>query len=400
MANKRKQLGIAVDPGFDSFKIIIEGHSLKFPFNVEKTDENDFNNMNIDSSFILYRNEANETYRVGKYARDLIYENKSQSNIEDKMKEFYSANRLVSKEFEVGMLTAIGKSLYEYSQLDNDFDLNNISNYDIYLGVALPHSQVDGYKKDVISKLSGTHKFKLTIGNLAPIDFNIILDEHRIIPMSQTIAAIFNETSTSTGALDMDKNYFFTDGPTLVIDGGYYTVGLVTVSKGGTIDSKKCESDVEHAMKNVNIKVADELKDIRPDAKHYTIEYLISENNGKLRYIKNNEDGTKEGAVFDVAETKEKKINETCTEFIDYLNQKYNYLLDVNYVLVTGGTGNEYFNQLKEYYVGKNFVDSDKFILSNVKLNGKDLSVEYGIVAGSYKVVRYQIKLTTSDEEI
>lgn len=35
----KKELYIAVDPGFDTVKVIANGQFFKFPFNTEKTDE-------------------------------------------------------------------------------------------------------------------------------------------------------------------------------------------------------------------------------------------------------------------------------------------------------------------------------------------------------------------------
>lgn len=38
----KKELYIAVDPGFDTVKVIANGQFFKFPFNTEKTDEKEF----------------------------------------------------------------------------------------------------------------------------------------------------------------------------------------------------------------------------------------------------------------------------------------------------------------------------------------------------------------------
>ena len=35
----KKEVYIAVDPGFDTIKVIANGKFFKFPFNTEKTDE-------------------------------------------------------------------------------------------------------------------------------------------------------------------------------------------------------------------------------------------------------------------------------------------------------------------------------------------------------------------------
>lgn len=384
-----KLLLISVDPGFDFLKVVINGTSFKLPFNVEKTDEKQFNNMKVDENFMLYRNGENETWRIGTYARDLIFQNKDVKELEVKMNEFYTEKRFVTEEFAIGVSSAIAKALFNYSQDENnDFSLDNLDEYSIYLVVALPHAIREDYNGPVISSLEGEHSFELTIGTSSPIKFEYKLPSDQIITTSQTIAAIYNETADDEGNLDEEKNFYLSNGPTLVIDGGYYTMGLVPVSVGGSIDNSKTESDSLHAMKNVNIKVADEIKDKRPDAKHYTIEYLANKDDGKLKYL-NKTDGNKVvKQEIDIKGIKKEKVKEVCDEFIEHLNNKYNSLLDFNYVLVTGGTGNEYYPHLKKYYVDETqILDADRLILSKNKFNGKDYSVEFAIAIGAYKAL-------------
>ena len=163
------------------------------------------------------------------------------------------------------------------------------------------------------------------------------------------------------------------------MDGGYYTMGLVSVSRGGSVDNEKTESDTIHAMRNVNIAIADEIKDKRPDIKHYVMEYMI-QNNQKIRYMQDNK-----AHSIDLAELKKKHIKTICDDFIKYLNDKYNNLLDFNYIMVTGGTGASFFEQLKQYYVSNEIINNNNFLLANSELCGKNYSIEYSIAIGAYK---------------
>ena len=61
---------------------------------------------------------------------------------------------------------------------------------------------------------------------------------------------------------------------------------MVVVSRGGSVDDTLTESDTTHAMKNVNLKITSAIASVRPDIKHYAIEYLLSKEDGKLRYMK------------------------------------------------------------------------------------------------------------------
>ena len=106
-------LYIAVDPGFDSVKVVANGKIFKFPFVAEETDERKISDYGIRSDFLLYRNNDGTTYRVGQYARELIFDNKNRHNMDSRMNELYSEKRFISAEFQVGLRTAIGLAITE-----------------------------------------------------------------------------------------------------------------------------------------------------------------------------------------------------------------------------------------------------------------------------------------------
>lgn len=376
----KKELYIAVDPGFDTVKVIANGQFFKFPFNTEKTDEKRISNMTVADDFILYRNKDNETWRIGQYARELIFEKKDSSDIEDKMKSFYSEKRFVSDEFTIGLRTAIAMAVLRLNLYKHLKDIK------IYIMVALPHSVRDNYSTQVKSILSGSHDYFVKIGKEEEEEYTFVIEEDNIFTVSQTVASILGETSDDEGNIDEDKFYYLSDGPTLVIDGGFYTIGEVAVDRGGSINEEKTFSDINHAMKNINMEIAKELENQRPDIKYYVIEYLMTKNEGKLKYLKNGK-----AQIIDLNVLKKEKIKEMSGRFIESLNAKYNNLLDFNYVLVTGGTGARYYEHLKEYYVGKGIVEEDRLILTNNILNGKRFDIEYAIAAGAYKGLKGKV---------
>lgn len=72
-----KQLLIAIDPGFDAMKVIANGVHFKFPFSAVETDERKMSDYGSRQGFILYKDSSGATWRVGQYARTLMFENKS-----------------------------------------------------------------------------------------------------------------------------------------------------------------------------------------------------------------------------------------------------------------------------------------------------------------------------------
>ena len=370
MAN---QLLIAIDPGFDSMKVIANGQAFKFPFNAVETDERKMSDYGNHNGFILYKDEAGATWRVGQYARSMLFENKT-ADIEDPLRGFYTEERFISEEFKVGIRSAIAKAI------DNT-DLYDVQqSLDICLIVALPHSVRNKFASSVTGLLSGEHSYLMTFGTEKERPFRFTIQESNVYTVSQTIAAILGETSDDEGFINQEKFHYLSSGPTLVIDGGYYTMGLVPVSRGGFVDDNHAESNTQHSMKNVNLAVAEELAAQRPDIRHYSVEYLLAQGENMIRYMK---DGHVES--IDMNEIRETKMNEVCASFIEYLNKKYNNLLDFKYVLVTGGTGACYYMQMLQYYKGLGLMDETHMLLTRPNLNGNDLSIEFAIAVGAYK---------------
>lgn len=149
------------------------------------------------------------------------------------------------------------------------------------------------------------------------------------------------------------------------------------------VDENMTESDTRHAMANVNQLVAAAVRDKRPDINHYAVEYLTSKDEGLLRYMENGK-----AAMMNLNDLRAEKLGEVCGGLIEYLNQKYNHLLDFKYVLVTGGAGACFYPQMLDYYRSANLLDKDHFLLASGILNQKEYPIEFSIVIGAYKGLR------------
>lgn len=372
-----KKLLIAIDPGFDAMKVIANGIHFKFPFSAVETDERKMSDYGGRKEFILYKDRSGATWRVGQYARTLMYENKSQQD--DSTAKLYTEERFISPEAAVGILSAIAKAIDLTGLYNEQADL------DIHLIVALPHSVRNKYAPTVAGLVSGAQRFYMTFDDGEEKEYRFNIVEQNVLTVSQTIAAILGETSDDNGYIDESKYHYLANGPTLVVDGGYYTMGLVPVSRGGSVDDEHAESNTNYAMKNVNLGVAKEIADTRPDIKHYSVEYLLSQGESEIRYM---DKGQNKVVSIDLSIIREKKLQNVCNNFIRYLNKKYNDLIDFRYVLVTGGTGAAFFSQLLAYYKGTSVMDEDHMLLTHPVLSGNELPIEFSVVTGAYKGLR------------
>lgn len=371
-----QDLYIAIDPGFDTVKVAANGKVFKFPFAVVETDERKMNDYNLRDSFLCHKDEHGITSRVGMYAQELIFEQKDKADVEAQMEDFYTEHRFTSGAFKIGLQTAIALAI------QNE---NFPANYDgkIYLMVALPHACRSRYAPSVVGAAAGDHHFFLRSGTGPEIEYRFHINEKNIFTVSQTIASILGETSDDNGNIDKQKFFYLSNGPTLILDGGYYTMGIVEMSKGGSVDDDKTESDTQHAMRNVNMAIADEIKSLRPDIHHYMIEYLLRQGNGQIRYMDHGH-----AAIVDLKKIRKAKIRQICSDFIKHLNTKYNNLLDVNYVLMTGGTGACFYPQIKAYYERSGVMDDQHLLLADSTLCKQNHPIEYSIVIGAYKGLR------------
>lgn len=372
-----KQLLISIDPGFDSLKVIANGKHFKFPFNAVETDERKMSDYGSRKNFMLYKDMSGATWRVGQYARGLIFDNKLQDEDGGQMSRFYTEERFVSDEFIVGIRAAISMAI----RLSGVYAVQ--SDLDLRLIVALPHSIRTKYASTIVGLLAGEHRYYMAFDAEQEALYHYTIQENCVNTVSQTIAAILGETSDDNGYINEEKYFYLSNGPTLVIDGGYYTTGLVPVSRGGSVDDAKAESDTNHSMKNVNMAVAQAIQDKRPDIKHYMIEYLLEQGNEPIRYLK---DGKVE--TIDLQALRKEKLQEVCADFIKYLNHKYDNLLDMRYVLVTGGTGACYYDQLLRYYKDMGLMDEEHMLLTRPKVGKTEMPIEYAIAAGAYKGLR------------
>ena len=146
------------------------------------------------------------------------------------MKEFYDEHRFVSEEFSVGLDVAIALAIEKNGLYHEQQSL------DIRLIDALPHAYRSRFASTVVGRAAVEHRFSLKVGTGDEKEYCFTINSENVFTVSQTIAAILGETSDEYGNIDEAKAYYLTQGPTLVLDGGYYTFVIVAVSRGGSVD--------------------------------------------------------------------------------------------------------------------------------------------------------------------
>lgn len=402
-------LAIAIDPGYDATKVVINGLMFTIPCNVcDVTEFIDRKAMvgERKAGFLLSHYIQGKKYLVGEEARKLMLEKQMRDLQVVKESMSNSFERFSMMETEINMMTAIGMALVLYSEhtkkrkqqpildiLPGDDEKTRKHNetelgrFNLVIGVALPNDAVEDVWPTVDKKLTGTHEFAFeTADNYYHLKFNIPEKEHTMA-LSQAVCALLGAASDDEGYED-ENSKVLEKLPVLIIDGGYKTVGLFKLTTIKMVD--EAESNADLAMGTVHKRVADRLKTEygRNNIHQFSIPAILEDphTHGEITYLK---DGST--AVVDIRTLLEEESEKVCDELIEYINKKYENLLDIKQILITGGTGAAYYNRFMEYIKEHKAHLVNNVILTNYTFLGKPIDPVYAIAVGMYKTLLNQI---------
>lgn len=388
---------IAIDEGFNSGKIVVNGISFKIPTEMFMIGE--------DFGFIADRKGRdyigckiqNTRYIVGSNARTLLNDSTYKKENAAALTERLDMDFLTSLKGERFLVTCIGLALIKYDEYTKEkninpkFDANTVINensqWNIYLIIGYPHEEYQDIFKQVKPRIVGRKQIEIEQKNkIYNMDFTI--KDTNVMSYSQAIAAFM-------GCVTDDKGYWkkmekgksaFDHLPCLVIDGGQKTVGIYMVSE--TLSILHAESNQDYAMNNVYEAVVGDIKEAGRDdiLVNNVSEYI---NSGKELNVEG-EDGRVH--TINVREIYERRRDEYCDKLIDHINEKFNKMLDISSIIVTGGTGAAYFDRFKEYienYKAQKLAENTT--LTKYEFLGKDIQPENAIAVGLYKVLSHEV---------
>lgn len=383
-----KKIVLAIDTGFDGGKICVNGYLFNIPFMIQdiSSDKEDFELRRIDDDFIRCIKDG-KTYLLGEVARTFLLNDSRRENRRSDMEVFYTLDRFNMPQFEVALDAFIAYGLYRYAKISaanekvETFDLDKISEWDIYVGVALPHQYIDKYINVVEGYLKKEQDLKLIVGTDKTGDIKYNIKE--TFYNSQVICALINEAVDDKGNDSEDSPY--DNLPALILDGGYKTFGYFEFARDESITNDA--SNIDYAMKNINDRVAAMLSektgitytDYMVDElslKHESVNYI--DENGQLKSI-------------DVDAEKETVLKEISQKLIEHLNERYRNLLDIKMILVAGGTGSAYYKYIKDYCEKERPYIKVVLACRNGFL-GEECNPVYAVVCGLYKDMLMQIE--------
>lgn len=351
---------VALDIGYSGVKGASPNKVFTFPSYAKKTPKDLDVVGKVRPSDIQLRNDkTGECWLVGQAAETMMDQVDIESTTDASL---YTRYRYDSEVFKVLAMTGMALGLWGTG-----------SGNDIYLQTGLPATYKDRDEGKIVSALCGDYAVSIKVGSGDWVPFQFTLDENHIDVMEQPQGTLCATAYDNGVVSQMGKDILRSNS--IILDIGFGTEDIFSI-RSGYKNAHQTYSDT--GMRAVFEAV---IKQLQADHKNYALETKIFE---LQRYMENGEVPYFDADEFQMhnlpfADILEEKNREICDKSIRRLMQDYGNLVGYNYLIVTGGTGESRFEQIKEMLSG---LPTLQVLPGN--LNTQDLAFSYSNVMGYY----------------
>ena len=351
---------VALDIGYSGVKGASPNRVFTFPSYAKKTPKDLDVVGKVRPSDIQLRNDkTGECWLVGQAAETMMDQVDIESTTDASL---YTRYRYDSEVFKVLAMTGMALGLWGTG-----------SGNDIYLQTGLPATYKDRDEGKIVSALCGDYAVSIKVGSGDWVPFQFTLDENHIDVMEQPQGTLCATAYDNGVVSQMGKDILRSNS--IILDIGFGTEDIFSI-RSGYKNAHQTYSDT--GMRAVFEAV---IKQLQADHKNYALETKIFE---LQRYMENGEVPYFDADEFQMhnlpfADILEEKNREICDKSIRRLMQDYGNLVGYNYLIVTGGTGESRFEQIKEMLSGLHTLQ----VLPG-NLNTQDLAFSYSNVMGYY----------------
>lgn len=394
-----KIIALAIDPGFDGFKMVINGNFINQPSAIIESTGKKLNNSIFGSDettleFMTFDDEGNQhDYLVGEGAIQYTYFCDTEENLMETQK-FKNIDRFSTTQFSAILNAYIMYALSEYSADNKDgFTINDIEKWSIYVGVALPHDSVNKVWDNVRNFLTSFPESTLKYGSTT-LKLKLNIPDENTYCESQALAAYkglgLNEEGEAVPAQIQLLSKWL---PCLINDGGYRTEGLAYLDSNFHV--LKAESNEKYPMQCIDIKLAEKLTAIiREKGGNKVVNYteIKSFTSDKSKGLSVETADKKSVIKIDkdrILSIKEQIIQENTAEFVEYIKETFP-MAKANSVLNIGGTGAAYHEYLKKLFGEYN--EDLEVLLIEPEFNDEKPGKIFTIAIGLYKLLLNFIK--------
>ena len=318
-----------IDIGYSGIKIQSPFNASTIPSIVVK-EKNDAPLL-VGAEDIRYRDEKGRVWYVGSLAKKTLLHGSTAV----KPTTLLGRQRVQSEDFlvqlRVGLFFAKLKDLPE-----GGYDLDDRP---IKVQTGLPPEFIVQDSEELRGKFVGEHKFSIKVGKRPWVNIRIKLDNKDVFickqPFGTLMANVINEDGVMTNPALLKKNV-------LILDAGFHTTDTFHCIQG-TREGIALTWE-NYAMQEVYQRTCDNILEAsgnKADISVYSLEKAFD--SGVVHYGARKE-------PYNFTKDFYRNLKEVCHELLDDLNAAYNSMMNVDVILLTGGTGVAWEKYIREYY--------------------------------------------------
>lgn len=324
---------VGIDVGYSGCKIFSQNKVALFPCYARQID-GELISASYDDTDIWYQDaKTKQIWAVGETAIGMM----SSRETNDNSVSMYSRSRYEDPMFMVILRTGLAIGMMK----------NTYGGYvdkELYVETGLPAAyMMDEYAlKDAFCQ---EHEFAIKVGNSPWQKFNFTLDEDHVFVTSQPKGTLYSSIVGESGDF-IENSGKVLKSRALIFDAGFNTLDLVR-NMNGVIDNN-CISYDDLGMKQVFIETAMAVE--KKYHEHIEIPYM--QYILRTGVVQGYDRKTRSTVDIDIAGVLDEKNKDVCYRAINKIRGMYNDLLDMDYLVVTGGTGEAWWNIIKDEFRG------------------------------------------------
>ena len=350
---------VGIDVGYSGCKVFSQNKVALFPCYARQID-GELISSTFDDNDIWYQDgKTNKVWAVGETAIGMM----SSRETNDNSVSMYSRSRYEDPMFMVILRTGLALGM-----MKNTY--GNAADKELFVETGLPAAYMmdEWALKDAFCQ---KHTFAIKVGNNPWQKYEIDLDEEHVFVTSQPKGTLYSSIIGDNGEFIKESSDIL-KSRALIFDAGFNTLDLVR-NMNGVIDNN-CVSYDDLGMKEVFLETAAAVE--KKYHEHIEIPYMqYILRTGVVQGYSRKERATVE---IDIAAILNEKNKDVCNRAITKIRTMYNDLLDMDYLVVTGGTGEAWWHIIKEEFRG---LKSLKVLSGN---ENSDLPFTFSNVRGYY----------------
>jgi plasmid segregation protein ParM len=324
---------VGIDIGYSGCKIFSQNKVALFPCYARMID-GELISASYEDTDIWYQDaKTRQIWAVGETAIGMM----SSRETNDNAVSMYSRSRYEDPMFMVILRTGLAIGMMK----------NNFGDYaekELFVESGLPAAyMMDEYAlKDSFCQ---QHDFAVKVGKGPWQKFSFSLDEDHVFVTSQPKGTLYSSIVNESGEF-VENSAKILKSRALIFDAGFNTLDLVR-NMNGVIDNN-CVSYDDLGMKQVLLETTAAIE--KKYHEHIEIPYM--QRILKTGIVHSYDRKSRSTIEIDIADILEDKNRAVCTRAVNKIRGMYNDLLDMDYLVVTGGTGEAWWYMIKNEFQG------------------------------------------------